>query len=116
MSALRGIMAGALGLAALQAIVSSRETGNLAKLLKLPGDWARAFLDPARPLIPDVRTDATRSVGAAIASADGLSPTKGLDRLPPTTGGTGPTLTFPPTTGSTGPTLTFPPTAVPAPK
>lgn len=69
MSALRGILAGSLGLAALQAVLSTNATKNLGTLTKFPGDVVRWFLDPARPLIPDMRTDQTRSIGAAIQGA-----------------------------------------------
>lgn len=115
MSALRGVLTGALGLAALQAVLSTGATSNLGTLVKIPGDAVRWWLSPTTPLIPDLRSDQSRSIGAAITAAyanggaagtasilpavstgstAASSATQGLDKLPVTT--TKPKIVFPP--------------------
>jgi hypothetical protein len=56
-SALRGVAAGALGLTALEAFVSSPSAGsNAGTLFTLATGVVRRLFDPTVPLIPDRRT------------------------------------------------------------
>jgi hypothetical protein len=55
MAGLSGIIMGALGLAALETVVSSDQaTHGFSTLVQLPAQWARAFMDPHTPLIPNL--------------------------------------------------------------
>lgn len=51
----KSILVGALGLALLETVLtaSSAQQGQLGSLLQVPGDWARKFMDPTVPLIPN---------------------------------------------------------------
>ncbi|MDB4872795.1 MAG: hypothetical protein JWP34_4563 [Massilia sp.] len=54
MGGVGGILTGALALAALQTIVASdRASSGLATLVQVPGSWARTFMDPKKPLLPN---------------------------------------------------------------
>jgi hypothetical protein len=52
----RSLLVGALGLAAMETALSlsSKEQGQLGKLLQIPGQWAEIFMDPTRPLVPNL--------------------------------------------------------------
>lgn len=92
MSAVRGMLAGALGLAVMQALLStSTASSALGGIAGFPAKAIKWFLDPRQPLIPDMRTDKTRSVGAAITAAYTASAQGGLTTVPISTGGTGST-------------------------
>lgn len=51
----RGVLAGALALTALQVLVTSSRTDQIAGLFALPASWAERFLNPNVPAIPDRR-------------------------------------------------------------
>lgn len=56
MSAVRGVIVGALGLTALEAVVSSQTgTENVSTLIGLVSSAFRRLVDPSVPLIPDLR-------------------------------------------------------------
>jgi hypothetical protein len=54
----RSVLTGAFGLAALDTVLSlgSSGQGQLSTVLQLPGRWARDFMSPAVPLVPDLRS------------------------------------------------------------
>lgn len=52
---LRGVLAGALVLIALQTLVQSSAAGRVAGLLGVPGQIARRIVDPTVAAIPDLR-------------------------------------------------------------
>lgn len=121
MGALRGILAGTLGLAAVQAVLATDAASNLGTLAKVPGDAIRWLLDPSKPLIPDLRGSATwsplvtsgggSSTGSGSSSGGGSSstPTPGLGTLPvvpPASSGT--RLVLPPAKlPDTGPSTSY---------
>lgn len=56
MSAVRGIVAGSLGLALLQAFTASpTAAGNVGTLFKLTNSVASRLINPTVPLVPDLR-------------------------------------------------------------
>lgn len=57
MSALRGILAGTLGLSLLEAVVSTEAAAkNTGTLFTLAASVANRLIDPTVPLVPDLRT------------------------------------------------------------
>jgi len=65
----RPILLGAFSLAALDTVLSLDSSGQglLNDAVKYPGRWARAFMSPAVPLIPDLR----KNSGAQPSSSTG---------------------------------------------
>lgn len=86
---LRGILAGALALVALQTLVRTSASNRVAGLLGVPAAVAARFIDPRLPAIPERKAPAAAE---APASSDPWAPPKntaGLPRnpVPTTTGG-----------------------------
>jgi hypothetical protein len=70
MGSIGGVLTGALALAALQTVVSSdRATSGVASLVKVPGAWARTFLDPTKPLLPNFVKAPCAETGVSLFSA-----------------------------------------------
>lgn len=65
---LRGILAGALALVALQTVVATPAAGRIAGLFGVPAAIAERFISPAVPAIPE------RNAKAAAAAEDEPSP------------------------------------------
>ena len=68
-SGIRGVLAGALTLIALEVVVQTPAAGRVAGLFAVPGQIARRFLDPSIPAIPDLRKKTGQAVGAAVFGA-----------------------------------------------
>lgn len=68
-SGIRGVLAGALTLIALEVVVQTPAAGRVAGLFAVPGQIARRFLDPTIPAIPEIRGkgSAAQAAGAAVA-------------------------------------------------
>lgn len=69
MSALGGILTGALALGTLDLLVTTSNGSNVASLFQVPGAVARWWVDPSKPLIPDRRSSATKNLETALAAA-----------------------------------------------
>jgi hypothetical protein len=88
-SGVRGILAGALALIALQVVVQAPASKRVAGLLGVPAAIAARFIDPRIPAIPERKAPAS----ATPAEADPWAPPKTTAGLPPnpvptsTTGG-----------------------------
>lgn len=75
----RSLLVGALGLAALETVLTLGGTaqGQLTKLLEIPGQWAEIFMDPNRPLVPDYHggdTGGSTSSGGSGGTGGGGAP------------------------------------------
>lgn len=54
MAGLAGILTGAIALAALETIVANDNASTgFASFVQVPGQWARTFMDPTKPLLPN---------------------------------------------------------------
>ena len=76
-SGVRGILAGALALVALQAVVQAPASRRVAGLLGVPAAVAARFLDPRIPAIPE-----RKAAAATPAEADPWAPPKTTAGLP----------------------------------
>jgi hypothetical protein len=72
MRGLRGLLTGALALIALETLTRNNASKRVSGLFTLPGAWAKRFLDPTVPAIPD-RDRAERSGSGPSGLRTGLS-------------------------------------------
>lgn len=110
-SGIRGVLAGALTLIALQTLVQAPAAGRVAGLFQVPGQIARRFIDPSIPAIPDTSNKtgsaAASALGAAVFGAGAAWLPKGRAELrgasaPPTPAGAYPDPFAPPRTSTPG--------------
>lgn len=105
MSVARGVIAGTLGLAMLQAVVSNQAaTANVTGFVGFVSRGLGRWIDPSVPLIPDLR-----SPKQALADANGLISTLQMFGLPvPSKSIPGTTTNVPATTTAAAKTATAP--------
>lgn len=106
MSGIRGVLVGALGLAALQTVIGTdRGSSGFASIVQVPGQWALAFMDPKKPLLPnfakapcaergDMSLFSFLTAAAQTPAAPNISPLPNFTTPPSTT----PPSTTPPVT------------------
>lgn len=66
--ALSGVLTGTLALAAMEAILTTAHGQRLPEIAAVPGRVARWFIDPTKPLIPDMRSEQTKQASAGLAA------------------------------------------------
>lgn len=69
-SGIRGVLAGALALIALQVAVQPGASGRIAGLFGVPAAIASRFIDPTLPAIPDLRP----AVASGVAVGNSAKP------------------------------------------